>query len=98
MLCHQMIPYLVIPQQPSTTHILMYISQSFGNFSGESKPGAHGPEFSTFHEHPARTSKDSDICDLSNISDIKICIMGNGNIHIFKHPVYLSKDLWDIYI
>ena len=50
------------------------------------------------HEHPAGTSKDSDICDLSNISDMKICIVGNGNIHIFKHPAYLSKDLWQIYI
>ena len=48
--------------------------------------------------HPAGTSKDSDICDLSNISDIKICIVGNGNIHIFKHPAYLSKDLGEIYI
>ena len=44
-------------------------------------------------KHPAGISKDSDICDLSNISDIKICIVGNGNIHIFKHPAYLSKDL-----
>ena len=49
-------------------------------------------------KHPAGTSKDSDICDLSNISDMKICIVGNGNIHIFKHPAYLSKDLWEIYI
>ena len=49
-------------------------------------------------EHPAGTSKDSDICDLSNISEMKICIVGNGNIHIFKHPAYLSKDLWEIYI
>ena len=48
--------------------------------------------------HPAGTSKDSDSCDLSNISDIKICIVGNGNIHIFKHPAYLSKDLGEIYI
>ena len=48
--------------------------------------------------HPAGTSKDSDICDLSNISDMKICIVGNGNIHIFKHPAYLSKDLGEIYI
>ena len=29
---------------------------------------------------------------------MKICIVGNGNIHIFKHPAYLSKDLWKIYI
>ena len=49
-------------------------------------------------KHPAGTSKDSDICDLSNISDIKICIVGNGNIHIFKDPAYLSKDLGEIYI
>ena len=48
--------------------------------------------------HPAGTSKDSDKCDLSNISDIKICIVGNGNIHIFKHPAYVSKDLGEIYI
>ena len=48
--------------------------------------------------HPAGTSKDLDICDLSNISDIKICIVGNGNIHIFKDKAYLSKDLGEIYI
>ena len=48
--------------------------------------------------HPAGTSKDSDICDLSNISDIKICIVGNGNIHISKYPAYLSKDLGEIYL
>ena len=48
--------------------------------------------------HPAGASKDSDICDLLNISDIKICIVGNGNIHIFKHPAYLSKDGGEIYI
>ena len=48
--------------------------------------------------HPAGTSKDSDICDLSNISDIEICIVVNGNIDIFKHPAYLSKDLGEIYI
>ena len=52
---------------------------------------------SYFTRHPAGTSKDSDICDLSNISDIKICIVGNGNIHIFKDPAYLSKDLGEIY-
>ena len=54
--------------------------------------------FVTLLSHPPGTSKDSDICDLSNISDIKICIVGNGNIHIFKHPAYLSKDLGEIYI
>ena len=51
-----------------------------------------------FPDHPAGTSKNSDICDLSKISDMKICIVGNGNIHIFKHPAYLSKDLLKIYI
>ena len=48
--------------------------------------------------HPAGTSKDSDICDLSNISDMTICIGGNGNINIFNHPAYVSKDLGEIYI
>ena len=58
----------------------------------------HGEKNISGIKHPAGTSKDSDICDLSNISDIKICIVGNGNIHIFKHPAYLSKDLGEIYI
>ena len=48
--------------------------------------------------HPAGTSKESDICDLSNISDMTICIVGNGNIHIFNDPAYLSTDLWNIYV
>ena len=60
--------------------------------------GLHRNRLAYFLIHPARTSMESDICDLSNISDMKICIVGNGNIHIFKHPAYFSKDLWKIYI
>ena len=48
--------------------------------------------------HPAGTSKDSDICDLSKVSDIEISMEGNGRIYIFKHPAYFSKHIWEIYI
>ena len=48
--------------------------------------------------HPAGTSKDSDICDFSKVSDIENNIGVNGKIYIFKHPAYFSKDIWEISI
>ena len=48
--------------------------------------------------HPAGTSKDSDICDFSKVSDIENSMVVNGKIYIFKHPAYFSKDIWEIYI
>ena len=48
--------------------------------------------------HPVGTSKDSDKCDLSKDSDIENSMVGNGNIYIFNHPAYVSKDLGEIYI
>ena len=48
--------------------------------------------------HPAGTSKDSDICDFSKVSDIENSMVVNGKIDIFKHPTYFSKDIWEIYI
>ena len=48
--------------------------------------------------HPAGTSKDSDICDFSKVSDIENSMVVNGKIYIFKHPAYFSKDISEIYI
>ena len=48
--------------------------------------------------HHAGTSKDSDICDFSKVSDIENSMVVNGKIYIFRHPAYFSKDIWEIYI
>ena len=54
--------------------------------------------------HPAGTSIVSDICDLSNISDIAPLTLGSMEKSFFYHlfcvtqETYLSKDLWEIYI
>ena len=47
-------------------------------------------------DHPAGTSKDSDIYDFSKVPDIENSMVVNGKIYIFKHPAYLSKDIWEI--
>ena len=43
--------------------------------------------------HPAGTSKDSDICDFSKVSDIENSMVVNGKIYILNHPSYFSKDI-----
>ena len=54
--------------------------------------------------HPAGTSIVSDICDLSNISDIAPLTLVSMEKSFFYHlfcvtqETYLSKDLWEIYI
>ena len=56
------------------------------------------------HYHPAGTSIVSDICDLSNISDIAPLTLGSMEKSFFYHlfcvtqETYLSKDLGEIYI
>ena len=54
--------------------------------------------YSMFLMHPTGTSKDSDICDFSKVSDIENSMVVNGKIYIFKYPTYFSKDVWEIYI
>ena len=57
-----------------------------------------------FLHHPAGTSIVSDICDLSNISDIAPLTLGSMEKSFFYHlfcvtqETYLSTDLWEIYI
>ena len=54
--------------------------------------------------HPAGTSIVSDICDLSNISDIAPLTLGSMEKSFFYHlfcvtqETYLSKELGEIYI
>ena len=56
------------------------------------------------NDHPAGTSIVSDICDLSNISDIAPLTLGSMEKSFFYHlfsvtqETYLSKDLGEIYI
>ena len=50
------------------------------------------------HIHPAGTSKDSDICDFSKVSDFENSMVVNGKIYILNHPSFFSKDIWEIYI
>ena len=66
--------------------------------------GGRGPHVSITHDHSAGTSIVSDICDLSNISDIAPLTLGSMEKRFFYHlfcvtqETYLSKDLGGIYI
>ena len=48
--------------------------------------------------HPAEISKNSDICDFLEVSDIGKSIVLNGEIYFLNDTTQFREDLMEIYI